>query len=51
MTGLAGTVTCVTQAGSGLAPIDPGAQPAEQRRMGGRSRDRLKQTSWFGINA
>jgi hypothetical protein len=28
MTGLAGTVTCVTQAVPGLAPVDPGAQPA-----------------------
>jgi hypothetical protein len=51
MTGFAGTVTCVTQAISGLAPVDPGAQPAALRRMGDRSRDRLKQTSRFGINA
>jgi hypothetical protein len=28
MTGFVGTVTCVTEAVSGLAPIDPGAQPA-----------------------
>jgi hypothetical protein len=51
MTGFVGTVTGVTEAASGLAPIDPSAQPAAQRRRGGRSRYKRKQTSRFGIKA
>jgi hypothetical protein len=50
MTGFVGTVTGVTEAGSGLAPIDPGDYGSVTPHVR-RSRDQQKQTSRFGINA
>jgi hypothetical protein len=48
MTGLAGTVTCVTQAVPGLAPVDP--ERSRQHYAAWETVHAI-QTSRFGINA